>query len=65
VSRRREDFDAALDEAEHLLLLVLDGVVLPSGPCEYPDCKAQGAQHRHGVWCRKHERKMERVRRDG
>jgi hypothetical protein len=30
-----------------------------AGPCEYPRCRQPGAQHRNGVWCEPHARKME------
>jgi hypothetical protein len=55
--------DAELDEAERLVLLVLGGLM--NGPCQYPECRAQGAVHRNGIWCGKHARKMERASRDG
>jgi hypothetical protein len=60
VSGRQADRDAELDEAERLVLLVLGGTVLPGGSCQYGECKVPGAQHRNGVWCNRHARKMER-----
>jgi len=56
--------DAELDEAVALVVAVFGGVAIPASPCQYAGCGAEGAQHRNGVWCRKHEREMERVPRD-
>jgi hypothetical protein len=64
VTRRRRVPDDALDEAVVLVVSVLGGVVMAALPCQYAGCKAEGAQHRNGAWCRKHEREMERVPRD-
>jgi hypothetical protein len=64
-AEQRRALDDALDDAVELVVSVLGGVVLPAAPCQYGGCKATGAQHRNGVWCRKHERAMERVVRDG
>jgi hypothetical protein len=63
VTRRRVP-DDALDDAVELAVLVLGGVVAPAQPCQYPGCRVEGAQHRNGAWCRKHERLMERVPHD-
>jgi hypothetical protein len=64
VTRRRRVSDDALDEAVVLVVAVLGGVVAPALPCEFGGCGVEGAQHSNGVWCRKHERVMERVPRD-
>jgi len=64
VTRRCRVLDAELDEAVVLAVAVLGGAVVPGSSCQYPGCGAEGAQHRNGVWCRKHERVMERVLRD-
>jgi hypothetical protein len=61
MTRRRRVPDAALDEAVVVVLAALGGAAVPALPCRYPGCGAEGAQHRNGVWCRKHERLMERV----
>ena len=64
MTRRRRVPDAALDDAVELAVLVLGGQVAPVQPCRYPDCRAEGTQHRNGVWCRRPERLLERVPRD-
>jgi hypothetical protein len=51
--------DPELDAAVWLLAVLLDGVVMDGGPCEYGGCNAEGVPYRNGVWCQRHARKME------